>query len=205
MSPSSSRSGPGSPRDACSPRGLRLRNVYSLPGQVVVVVAAGAVVRLAGIVHLPVPPDDQERVEVQGGALAPVHRVEAVGVEGVLETLGVLAVGGEREHVRCRVQEKPRGGVEDLPPEVQHQRGKDEGEPPGPRGTLHDVGKPLLVERRLVDDPRPRFGVGLHDALQVEGAGDLRDVRSRSARSRRGRAARPVDSRGTASRPAPSG
>ncbi len=140
-------------------------------------VAAGAVVRLPRVLHLAVAADDDERVEVQGRAFRPVDGVVPVGAEGVRDALGVLAVRGEGEDVGGDVEQQPRGGVEDLAPEVEDERREDERQAAAVRRLLHHVGEPLLVERGLVHDPGAHPGVGGDDALQVERVRDLRDVR----------------------------
>ena len=57
-------------------------------------VAACSVVGGGGAGFGAVAADDDERVEVEGGAFAAVDGVVAIGVEGVAEAVGVLAVGG---------------------------------------------------------------------------------------------------------------
>ena len=71
----------------------------SLAGQVVVFVAAGGVVRFPGVPLGRIAADDDQRIEKEGGTLLAVDGVVPVGVEGVGETVMVLAVGGERENV----------------------------------------------------------------------------------------------------------
>ena len=115
-------------------------------------------------------------IEVQRRALLAVHQVVAVGVQRVLDAVGVLAEGGEREDVRGRVQQQPRGGVEDLPAEVQDQGGEDEDGAAGLRVVGHHVGEPLLVEGGLVDDPGAHLRATGQQGFQLEGVADVRDV-----------------------------
>jgi len=159
-------------------QGLQRKVGVLLAGQVVVVVTAGAVVRLEGVVLFLVAPDDDQRVEVEGRALLAVYLVVAVGVEGVLDAVGVLAVGCQWEHVGGGFQHQPGGGVEDVPAEVEDERRKDEDEPPLPAGVAHHVDQPLIVEGGFVDDPGAYFGIVLEHFLQAEGVFDFGDVLS---------------------------
>ena len=141
-----------------------------------VTVTAGAIVGLQAALLDPVSSDDDQRVEVEGRALLAVDRVGTVGVEGILQTVGMVAVGGERNHVGGDIQHQARRGVEELPAEVENQGRKDEHDSLLQACRAHHVGKPLVEKGSLVDDIGAHHRVIPDHRLKVEGVTDEGDM-----------------------------
>ena len=133
-----------------------------------VLVTAGRIVRALRTGLAAVTSDDNQGVEIQSRTFAAVHGVVTVRVERIADAVLVLAVRRKRNHIRCHVQHKSCGRVEDVAPEVQNQRGEDEHHPSFHALVAHHVGKTLVEERGLIDYVRAHGGIVRNHLLQVE-------------------------------------
>ena len=150
------------------PKRLESEERIFLARQEVMAVAARGIVRLKVAVLDPVSPDRDKRIELQGRALLIAHAVVAVGIEGRGHAVRVLAVRGERDHVRRDIQHEAGGGVEELPAEIEDESREDEHAPLLYRIVPRDIGKALIEERGLINDICPDIRIIPQDLLEAE-------------------------------------
>ncbi len=85
-------------------KGLEVEEGILLTWQIVVLVTASGVVWLKTALFGRIPSDDDQGVKVESRALLPIDLVVSIGIEGIVDTVVVLAVGGQGNHIGCHLE-----------------------------------------------------------------------------------------------------